>query len=316
MKSYTAVIAIVGALGVIGVYGANAHDNGHDDDNYLVEIDGFGDSDTDGDGRLSRDEFLADQDDYDRGRNLDNANQTFDKIDANGDDFLETDEVEDYASEVAHQAMAAMSDVWDDIDFGFSFNANQGWDDDDWDDDDWGEDDWDNHRHHQFRFALSDEEREALEEDMDELAEDMEGLGQELAMVGSIVGRSIGRAMRDLDRHSGRRVIRLDGHHPRFHEEYNADSDSFIIEREYSGDVDLDSDDIETRIAERKDEIMADMDANGDGVISRDEFSGRSSTFDNMDKNDDDALTRDELRVRLKISRVVGIPRFRFARDN
>ncbi len=49
------------------------------------------------------------------------------------------------------------------------------------------------------------------------------------------------------------------------------------------------------------------MDANNDGVISRDEWKGRPQAFDRIDKNNDGSLTREEI---ASVARAKGERRF------
>jgi|GEM_PF-3314736 len=235
-------------LGASDIAGVAAHDE--------IMIDGasrhsFKDKDTDGDGRLSREEFGADDPD------------SFDKLDLNSDGYVEREEIDEYVEMRVAEAMEALDaamanfDADFDVEFDFSSDGDEYWDD------------------------------EEFEEGMARLEERMGRMGERMARVGERVGRAAERAARQATRHIEREFRNKERHievRRRHGEQGNMQSMSEenmeeMIERRKDrvmSELDKDEDgQVSREEFPGSDRRFARMDENEDGFIARDELRVR-----------------------------------------
>jgi Ca2+-binding EF-hand superfamily protein len=189
-------------------------------------------SDTDGDGRVSKEEFS------------DKHLEKFDKMDADKDGFITEDEFSEFISKRVNRAMAGFEKATEHMDF------------------DMGE--------------------------MEEFEIEMESFGEEMAEF----SYEMKEFAREASRSARRSVHR--------YSEYGDRSDTIVAESD---------EELSARFEEHKDKAMKRLDKNGDGKVSKEEYTGPDRRFLNMDKNEDGFVSRDEIKIRLHIVRELdGFP--------
>lgn len=241
----TSKLITIFSLSTALVLSANVSAHEEDGDIRFQRVGYFDDVDTNQDGKVSRDEYLAYNSDsrhYDRDWRENHWDEMTEKFDSDGDNQITTAEVEEYVEEKVAEVSDRLKNMkWlDDKDFDFDFDGhNYVFDFDDHD------------FHGDFDFD-KDEFAQRFSEKMKDLHERIE----------DSIRRLDDLEIRGLD---DDRIFAF------------RSAPRFEIKRRFRFDGD-------------------DLDSNGDGVVSEEEFlSDRGKLFDRLDKNGDGVLDEDEL---------------------